>query len=169
VKRVCAWCDKPYGEWDGGGESELVTHGICPGCESFFSSVQPGSLREHLNTYDEPIVCVDSDCRVLTANDPACDLLGHDQSTVGDLLFGEVVLCPWALRESGCGQHEHCLACTVRKTVGHAFATGNGVTRQAAYVDRILSNGQVQHIRMLVTSEPRADHVLLQIHEVEVC
>jgi hypothetical protein len=168
MKRVCAWCNKPYGDLDEeASESDLVTHGMCPECAGVFANPWPGSLREHLNTYVEPILCVDSDCRVLTANDSACEALGHDTSTIGDLLFGEVALCPWALRDAGCGSHEHCLGCTVRRTVSETFATGRGVTRHPTYIERTLSDGRIQQIQLLVTSERQGSVVLIRIDDLD--
>jgi hypothetical protein len=167
MKRVCAWCNKPFGDSDeDAGDSGPVTHGMCPQCAVVFSDPWPGSLRKHLNTYAQPILCVDSDCRVLTANDLACEALGHDSSTIGDLLFGKVALCPWALREDGCGSHEHCLACTVRRMVGETFSTGQGVARHPAYVERALG-GRIQHVNLVVTSECQGDIVLIQIDELD--
>jgi hypothetical protein len=165
MKRVCAWCNKPYGDNGSDGDGP-VTHGICETCERLFKDLQAGSLRDHLNMYSEPILCVDSNCRVLTANDTACDLLGHSRHSIGDLLFGQVVLCPWALRDDGCGTHEHCLACTVRRIVGDSFASGTGLERRPAYVERTLSDGHVQRINLIVTSEHRKNLVLVRIDEV---
>lgn len=165
MKRICAWCNKPYGDTEQDDDGP-VTHGICETCEGLFKNLRTGSLRDHLNTYSEPILCVDSDCRVLTANDTACDLLGHSTHSIGDLLFGQVVLCPWALRDAGCGTHEHCLACTVRGMVGDTFASATGMERRPAYVDRTLSDGHLQRIRLLVTSERRKNVVLIRIDEV---
>ena len=166
MKRVCAWCNKPYGD-AGPVDDGLITHGICQECSAVFEGIKAGSLRNYLNTFGEPILCVDADCRVLTANDTACDLLGHSRSSIGDLLFGQVVLCPWALRDDGCGSHEHCLACSVRRTVGATFASQTGSLRTPAYVERTLGDGRVQRIHLVVTSEYRGDVVLIRIDEMD--
>jgi hypothetical protein len=166
MKCVCAWCNKSYGDGEPDGDG-LVTHGICQECSAVFEDVKAGSLRDYLNTFSEPILCVDADCRVLTANDTACDLLGHSRHSIGDLLFGQVVLCPWALRDDGCGSHEHCLACSVRRTVSATFASRTASLRAPAYVERTLGDGRVQRIHLMVTSEYRGDVVLLRIDEMD--
>ncbi len=168
MQRVCAWCGKQLGEVAGEDPAAPVTHGICDECNRFIWASEPGSLRTFLNMHEQPVVCVDSDCRVMTANDPACAALGKVSSEVGDLLFGEVVLCPYALKEPGCGQHEHCLACTVRTMVNRTFETGAGVERQAAYVDRTLESGDIQRLNLVLSSEQVDGVVLVQIDGIEV-
>jgi PAS domain-containing protein len=169
MRRVCAWCGGRYGDSaDKTNVDDAVTHGICGQCAKFFSAHEPDSLRGFLNVFSEPILCVDSDARVLTANDAACDLLQEDRSTISDLLFGQVALCPWSMRAPGCGQHEHCLACTVRTMVGETFAAKTGVLRQPAYVEHTLSDGTVQRLRIVVTSEYRGEMVLIRIDDLAV-
>jgi hypothetical protein len=163
---MCAWCDKPYGDGEKSADG-LVTHGICAECARVFAGFESGSLTEFLNAYADPILCVDPYCRVLTANDAACSALGHARSAIGDLLFGQLVLCPWALRDDGCGSHEHCMACAVRRVVGDTFSTRAGVERQPAYVERIGADGSTRHVRLAISSECQADVVLIRVDEME--
>jgi hypothetical protein len=170
VKRVCAWCGKPYGEPESGGTTaDLVTHGICDECERVVVASKSGLLTDFLDGYSEPILCVDQDCRVMAANQAACSALGHDRTSIGDLLFGQVVLCPWALRDGGCGSHEHCLACTVRRLVGDTAACepGEGVPGAWAYVEQTCSDGTVRQTRLMVSSERRDGVVFVRIDEIE--
>jgi hypothetical protein len=168
MQRVCAWCGRQYGDIDLSADgTDLVTHGICAQCDRFFGDRPPSSLRDFLNAYEEPILCVDSGYSVLTANDAAVALLACDRSEVRDLLCGEMVLCRWAHLPDGCGTHEHCLACTLRRAVGSAFSGEAPVVRQPAYVDRLLTDGTHSRVRLSITCERRADVVLIRIDDLQ--
>jgi hypothetical protein len=117
VRHVCAWCKREYGASDDAPGSDFVTHGICEKCEAFFEANQPKSLRQFLDGFDIPILCVDANVQVLTANDAACRLLAKDHDDIGDFLCGDVVQCRWARLPEGCGGTEHCVGCAIRLMV----------------------------------------------------
>jgi len=169
VKRVCAWCNKPMD--DPAGEAvqgaDLITHGLCEECESFVASNEPRSLREFVNLFTEPVLCVDDNAQVLTANDVACYALGRDPSEVGDLLFGEVAQCRWARSPGGCGTTEHCLGCSIRGMVRDAFESGTTFSRQPAYVERETPEGSVLRLEFALTTERRDGIVLVRIDEAD--
>jgi hypothetical protein len=83
MRRVCAWCGKERGSSLCEADSDFVTHGICEECQAFFDANQPKSLRQFLNGFDAPILCMDKSVRVLTANDAACQLLGKEHDVGG--------------------------------------------------------------------------------------
>jgi PAS domain-containing protein len=169
MKRVCAWCNEPLddSEVEVAEGVDLITHGVCEKCEAFVTSNQPRSLRQFVNLFSEPVVCVDAGARMLTANDAACAVLGLDQSGVGDLLCGQVVQCRWACSPDGCGSTEHCLACSIREVIRSAFESDEMFARRPAYVDREGADGAGHRVTLYVTSERRGDVVLLRIDGVD--
>jgi PAS domain-containing protein len=148
--------------------ADLITHGLCEECESFVASNEPRSLREFVNLFSEPVLCVDDNAQVLTANDSACEVLGLDASGVGDLLCGQVVQCRWACSPGGCGTTEHCVACSIRDMIRAAFDSGATFTRRPAYVERETPDGAERRITLYLSSERRGDVLLLRVDGVGV-
>lgn len=69
MRRVCAWCGKELSAGDHR-HDDVISHGICTDCmEHFASGTRVLSLREYLDKLDVPVVVVDDDLRILTAND----------------------------------------------------------------------------------------------------
>ena len=146
---------------------DLITHGLCERCEAFIASNEPKSLRQFVNLFSEPVVCVDDGAQMLTANSAACAVLGLDQSGVGDRLCGQVVQCRWACSPGGCGSTEHCLACSIRGMIRAAFESDETFARRPAYVERESTDGAVRRVTLHLTSERRGDVVLLRIDGVD--
>ena len=74
--------------------------------------------------------------------------------------------CRWARLPGGCGQTEHCVACTVRQTVTGTFQTGQNALRQPAYLDREAASGEVERIYLLLSTELEGTLVLLRIDHI---
>jgi hypothetical protein len=168
VRHVCAWCKREYGASDDAPGSDFVTHGICEKCEAFFEANQPKSLRQFLDGFDIPILCVDANVQVLTANDAACRLLAKDHDDIGDFLCGDVVQCRWARLPEGCGGTEHCVGCAIRLMVKATLESGKNVLNCPAYVDRELEGGGQQRIHLVLSTERHGELVLLRIDEMEL-
>jgi PAS domain-containing protein len=167
MRRVCAWCNKPLGEIGPDEDIELVTHGVCPECEAFVASNEPRSLRRFIDLFTEPIVCVNDNYSMLTANDAAVQALGLADAGDDRLLCGQVVHCRWACSPGGCGSTEHCLACNIRKIVRESFESGTMFFQEPAYVERVAEDGTIRRVRLLLTSERRGEALLLRIDGVE--
>jgi hypothetical protein len=167
MKHVCAWCGREYGVSDEETNTNHVTHGICAECEDYFQRDEPESLRRLLNRFDSPVLCVDDDAEVITANDEACRLLAKEPGEIGDLMFGEMAQCHWSRLPEGCGRTEHCAACAVRLVVSETLASGTAVQDRRAYVDRFDDEGYVRRFHFLVSTGRHGDTVLLKIHVTE--
>jgi len=167
MKRVCAWCGCEYGISHEESAPGHITHGICAECEDYFQRDEPESLRLFLNRFEAPVLCVDDDARVMTANDEACRLLAKDPTQIGDLMFGEMVQCGWSRLPGGCGRTEHCAACAIRLIVGDTLASETDIEHRKAFVDRFDYEGHVRRSHFLVSTERHGDTVLLKIHATE--
>jgi PAS domain-containing protein len=85
---VCAWCGKGLRELI---PDAPVSHGICDDCAVFFRQNTPTSrIREFLDRFQEPVLLVNSDAVVLTANRPARAMLGKDFPEIENFLCGDV-------------------------------------------------------------------------------
>lgn len=168
MRHVCAWCGKALEPAvDPPDRSDLITHGICSECESFIASNERRSLREFLNLFAEPVMCVDGDFSILTANDSACLRLGLEGATLGDLLCGELIQCRWACSPGGCGSTEHCLGCGIREIVRATLEPGAPCLEGSAYLEREQEDGSLRILRLTLTSEHRWGTVLLRIDGIE--
>jgi PAS domain-containing protein len=167
MRHVCAWCGREYGVSGDETAPNHITHGICAECEDYFQRDEPESLRRFLNRFDAPVLLVDDDAQVRTANDAACRLLETDPAEIGDLMFGEMVQCGWSRLPGGCGRTEHCAACAIRLIVGETLAMETDIVDRRALVDRFDDEGHVRRSHFLVSTERHGDTILLRIRDTE--
>lgn len=165
MRRICAWCQTGLGEVESEADSEnTITHGICPSCTTRLSSERGEHLQEFLDRLGVPVLLVESDVRVLTANKPARELLGKGLGEIEGRRGGEVIECVHASEPGGCGQTAHCKACTIRKTVLETFETGKSCLHVQAYPD-IQFGQEVKTMSLEISTEKVADVVLLRIDD----
>jgi PAS domain-containing protein len=122
-------------------------------------------LREYLDGLTAPIVVVDGDGRVTTANRQARTFLRKDLPEIEGYRGGEVFECEHARLPEGCGQTVHCSGCTIRMAVMDTLRTGVSRLRAPACLDCHTGNG-VQRVEFLISTEKAGDVVLLRIDEV---
>ena len=160
MKVVCSYCRS---SWAAEGPPDMVSHGICEGCFAFYERTWDGlSLGEYLDDFDEPVIVVSDEGRVLAVNEKMAEVLGRTDREARGLLGGEVMVCAYARLEGGCGQTVHCSACTIRRTVEAARDTGEAQENVLAYLER--DDGPV-HLRI---STSRIDQgVRVVIHDMQ--
>ncbi len=167
MKTVCAWCgvvtkqETPDGELQG-----MISHGMCETC--FFHLVAEGGmpLQQFLDGLGVPIVVVDEDVTVETANKTACTLLGKDLTGVKGFRPGQVFECSHAYLPEGCGETVHCGGCTIRRSVTETLHTGKAVTRRPAFFQHG-TTGERRQIEMLISTQLVANVVLLRIDDLK--
>jgi PAS domain-containing protein len=121
--KICSYCEKFIeGEPD---EAGRITHGMCPECFQYFDRQLEGlDFSAYLDQFPQPIAVIDADARVLYLNSALAQLLGKNKEEYLGMRGGEVMECMFARLPQGCGNTEHCPACTVRRTVMQAMSTG---------------------------------------------
>ena len=119
-----------------------------------------------LETLDGPVFLVDGDAKFIAANRRARDVVAKDDSEIDDHLGGEVIECANSHLPGGCGETEHCKACTIRQSITHTFVTGRSTRLVPAYQD-IMGPDGVRRRRFLISTEKVGDAVLLRIDDVE--
>jgi hypothetical protein len=144
-------------------KSFVVTNSICPDCrKQLLQTPRPLSLTEFLNRFAAPVLVVDSNVRVQGCNEQAQALLGKTPPDMLHHLSGDVIECAYARLPGGCGNTEHCKACTIRRTVSTTHATGVSQEQVPAYAD-IMTPGGVREKRFLISTEKVGQFVLLRI------
>jgi PAS domain-containing protein len=165
MNRICTWCEK---EWqaDDAATDYVVTGNTCAACRGqLYDAASLCSLNEYLNHLDVPVLVMDDDVRVMDFNEPARALLGKSAADIEGYYGGDVIECVYAKLPEGCGNTEHCKACTIRKTVTNTHLTGDPHFRVPAYQDIQTANG-AREMRYTISTEKVGQFVLLRIDEV---
>jgi PAS domain-containing protein len=162
VKTVCAWCGKELAAVPEDLSPAPVSHGICDECAEYFSANRPKPLREFLDRLTDPVLLVDGDGLVLTANRAARQAVGKELREVEGFRGGEVMDCAYARLPGGCGHTEHCAACQIRFSVTETFRTGRPQRAVRAYLDVDTPQG-ARRRHLTITTERRNDCVLLRL------
>lgn len=142
-----------------------ITHGICASCKDYFFSDQTYTLDRLLNQLNAPVLMVNLQGEVLLANKQALQLLAKDLASVRDFKLGDVMECVYAKLPEGCGNTQHCMACTIRNNVMATFKTGKSLKQVPAFLNRI-DRHSVHKISLLISTEKVDEVVLLRIDEV---
>jgi PAS domain-containing protein len=163
VEQKCGWCGKGLG--NRGNEvlkNEIITHGICAICVAKFFEPKGISLRDFLDRLTMPIVAVDGEGTVFTANQAARSLLGKELDYVEGLKGGEVFECAYAKMKGGCGRTIHCSGCTIRRAITATYETGGSNLN----IPATLRQGDPAHpqkIGLTISSERVNGVVLLRV------
>lgn len=124
MRRVCAWCNEDLG---GAPESSGdVTHGMCQRCRFHVYASRGMGIHSYLEGLGAPLVVVDGEGRISAANRSARAMLDKGYPEILDLPGGEVFECAYAHLPGGCGQTEHCDACSMRRAVMETLRSGEG-------------------------------------------
>ncbi len=164
MKTVCAWCKTVLGD-ECQGDAHPVTHGICLQCAQQFFSEVGEPLREFLDQLGVPVLVVDEDPVVQTANSQARELLGKDLHEIEQHRPGQAIDCIHASNPGGCGRQVHCQSCTIRQLVLETYATGEGFTRVPVFPD-LQSGAGIRKTRVEISTEKAGNIVLLRLHEI---
>ena len=89
MRRICAWCKKELAPREEMGMEREITHGICSVCALQFSRNVPKTVKSMLDLISEPILVIDSQGIVNTANESGLKFLGKDFDSFEDQLTGD--------------------------------------------------------------------------------
>lgn len=164
MKTVCGWCGKTISD-DGNGTDELVSHGMCDACMALQAGNKQ-SVRDLLNTMDLPVLAVDSEGIIVVANRQAQKILGKGLEAIEGMPGGDAVECVYARLPQGCGNTEHCKACTIRRTVMETHQTGKEHFHVPAYQN--INTPQGPKTKFFLISTIKVDqYVMLRIESME--
>jgi transcriptional regulator of aromatic amino acid metabolism len=163
--RICAWCKKHLEETvDEQGHE--ITHGICESCRvTMLCSHAPSTLNKFLSCFSLPVMMVDGDGRVVSANQAALNVVGKELEEVAGDLGGNVMSCKFAYQEGGCGETVHCIACTIRNNVIETHKSGESLHQVPAHLE-VEQDGQEMTLNFLISTEKVGDAVLLRIDKM---
>lgn len=165
MKTICADCNvelcSDHRHADG-----LVSHGLCRPCLEKMMEGRGDSLENDLNRFDVPVFIVDSDARIVSANEHGQVLAAKDLEDIRGNLTGDVFGCLRAEDPAGCGETIHCRTCTIRNIVMQVIENGQPCLRQPACQDLDTVIGP-RKVRFLISAEKAGESVLLRIDDME--
>lgn len=163
MKKICAWCQKDLGEIPAVSvPKESITHGICYDCSHHLFAELGMPLRSFLDGLDAPVLVVDSNGAVMTANDIAMKMVNKELASIEGFRGGEVFECAYARLPGGCGNTVHCSGCTIRQTVMDTFRTGKNHLKVPTTLKQA-TTAEPQEIHLHISTEKVADVVLLRV------
>lgn len=163
MKVSCSYCRLDMGDKEPL-DDLAVTHSICPECFEYFSRQWVGfHLSDYLDTFEEPMVIVSPNARVIAFNGSyAKSFLKEDEKTVG-LLAGEFLECAHSRLPEGCGRTVCCRDCTIRNTIMATLRTGMPQDKVPAYLNTFEEGREV--VKNLLISTERHGPVVRMIIE----
>jgi len=166
MRRICAWCRKELQEVDSqAGTENVITHGICRNCRDNILFQLGVELEAYLDSLQVPIVLVNREGIVVSANNQAKTMLCKDLSEIKGYKGGEVFECAYARLPEGCGNTTHCSGCTIRRTVMETHGTGKSFLRVPATLNQN-SPEDPKETDLLISTERIAELVLLRIDKI---
>lgn len=162
IQVICRYCKKRVRTMPS--EFDAVSQGVCERCLPLLVRELGRPLSEFLDGLGPPVLVVQDNARVISANAAARKMLTKEQLEICGKMAGEVIGCRHAREPGGCGQTIHCQSCTIRKTVAETLAAGEPC-RRTAFADIGLISGD-RMVRFLIETEKVNSFVRLTIYDV---
>ena len=170
MKKICAWCNKNLGENYHDNNDEIISHGICSICsiclKEYFDVDKPENLKKILDKFESPVMVVDSNGNVLSANNIACEKIGKKYEEISSLRAGVVMDCENSILPGGCGGNEKCEGCLIRNTVMETLKTGISISKKMVKLYKLDTYGD-EALEMNISTEKINDTVLIRIDEID--
>jgi hypothetical protein len=167
IRQVCYVCGIELGQpLELNVPGEHISHGVCRKCLDICMAGAGKGMQEFLDSLQAPVIVVDDNVRVLTANAIAQKLVSKSMKAIGGRLAGEVFECTHAHQPGGCGHTIHCQSCMIRISVTKTFQTGDPCIRVPACQDLDTFEGP-RKVRYLITTEKVSGAVLLRIDDFQ--
>ncbi|MCY3412667.1 MAG: hypothetical protein INQ03_13600 [Candidatus Heimdallarchaeota archaeon] len=156
----CIRCNKDF--TFEGTESE----GLCLSCKADVEFAEV-SIDDIINENDFPILVVDPDGKVVTANIITLGYLQKTKDEIVQVPGGNVIQCIHSEEPEGCGNTIHCSGCAIRNSVMKTFSTQKPVFGIEAYQYLRMEDGEVQKMKITLTTELVGNLVFLRLDKVE--
>jgi len=144
---------------------DAVSHGLCESCGHHLIAQLGMPLPEYLEGIPAPVVTVNPEGAIGTANQKACQFFGKFPERVCGFKGGEVFECENARLPGGCGQTVHCSGCTIRKTVMDTMQTGMPHHGVPAYLNQHSESGS-RSFDLIISTEKKGGVVFLKVEEL---
>jgi len=159
METYCKWCTANLGDVSDGDHS--ITYGLCSDCSKRITSTGV-LLKEYIDLFNAPILVLNGEGLMCSANDMALKTLGTDLPTITGQPPGMAWECVHAREPEGCGNTVHCQSCAIRIALNDTMETGKSHLKVPAYPDVMLKE-KVKKVEFLISTEKVADVVLLRI------
>ncbi len=147
---------------DATAEGSPISGNLCGNCRERLQHSNSIPMQEFLDQFAAPILVVDGNVRIHSANQSAAVLLRKSPKELADKLGGEAIECTHAREPEGCGRTIHCQSCSIRNCVNTTFLTGDACIDVPAYPD-VEFGEEAQTLSISITTERHGKFVLLRI------
>jgi len=146
-------------------ERPITGDNLCSGCIALVDCEAGTTLDALLATIDYPVIVVDEQAFVITANQKACLLPGVAAGAITNRRPpGEVFVCAYAHQPGGCGGTIHCSGCAIRRTILETIHTRKGQHHVPAQLTQFPED--YRQVDLWITTEWLKNTVLLRIDKV---
>jgi hypothetical protein len=129
VKILCSHCQKVVGIREHHTDPDLGPV-LCPDCGDHFINEYGGvSLGEYLDRFEEPLIVINSELRVVACNRKGRGEVEATGIRPYGLLNGDFMDCRNSTLGDGCGQTPYCPQCGIRNSVTQTLQTGKPLER----------------------------------------
>lgn len=111
-----------------------------------------------------PVLLLDGDVRVRSANAKARKLLSREQSEINGFQLGEVIGCAHARKQGNCGETVHCASCATMLTFTYTMVTGEECREVPVYPDTDLTRRD-EYTSFMISTKKVFDYVFLTIQK----
>jgi hypothetical protein len=163
----CAWCKKKIKDHlDGGPKTHtVISHGICADCADKMSLQTGQDLSAFLDGIAAPIVVVDEDAVVKSANREAQKGLKKGLLRMAGCRVGTVFECAHSTLPGGCGRTIHCNGCSIRRAIAKTLKTGKPLSKIPSYLNR-REDESVKKVRFLISTQKVGRLIFLKIEDL---
>lgn len=166
MENTCTWC-KSLIDLISTDEVKKynITQGVCLSCAEKLNSEAGIDLSKFLNELNAPVVILDKNGVIRSANDEALKLIDKNIDKVTGHPGGEVFDCVHSKELEGCGNTVDCVTCTIRSCVMSTFSSGVSLFEKPA----ILLTGDPQNpvrLDFLISTEKVDGYVLLRVDQI---
>ena len=122
------------------------------------------TLNQLIDDIDKPVLVVDSEGSIHTANKHALYILQKKIEDVVNQKGGVVMSCQYATLPGGCGKTEHCSGCDIRNTVMATFEDHQPHDKRALLFRQSDNGGQ--EVYFSISTQLMDDFVLLTVNNM---
>jgi PAS domain-containing protein len=166
MKQICSWCGiQIRGETGKVDDQSGLSHGICDSCVHELRLDSPGKIKALLDKLNNPVLSLDENLHIISANTAALELLETDVEKVAGNLQGDALECVFSFLPGGCGHTKACDSCSIRETVIDTQESGEPAIQKETYLYKQEGNGAIK-TKLTLSTEQNDDVTLVRFDQL---
>lgn len=158
----CATCGVPFNAQQKVALNGGISGPLCSRCLHVFEQEDPGQVRTLIDVYENPVLVINEQRRIIAANLAAIQALDQDMDLIVGSLAGDSISCENARLPGGCGHTVNCRACVINNSVTTTLSGPVEVTGAPAH-QTILREGKHKQQTFAISTQQIGERVLVQV------